>query len=129
MKPLTFEWVEKAEEDFISAQREYRARKRPNYNAACFFVQQCIEKYLKARLQEADIEFSKIHDLIKLLELVLRVEPLWDAYRPTFRYVSAYAVSFRYPGENAEKDEARDAIKICRTFRNMARSSLGLPEE
>jgi HEPN domain-containing protein len=126
MKPLTHEWVEKAEEDFISAQREYRARKRPNYNATCFFVQQRIEKYLKARLQEADIEFSKIHDLVKLLELAVLVEPLWDAHRPTFRYVSAYAVSFRYPGENAEKDEARDALKICRAFREAVRLSLNL---
>ena len=129
MKPLTREWVEKAEEDFISAQREYRARKNPNYNATCFFVQQCVEKYLKARLQEADIEFSKIHDLVKLLELAVIVEPLWDAHRPTFRYVSSYAVSFRYPGENAEKDEARDALKICRVFREDARLSLGLPIE
>jgi HEPN domain-containing protein len=129
MKPLTREWVEKAEEDFISAQREYRARKHPNYNAACFFVQQCIEKYLKARLQEADIEFSKIHDLVKLLELVVRIEPLWDAYRSTFRYVSAYAVSFRYPGENADKDEARDALKICRAFREVVRLSLDLSSE
>ena len=129
MKPLTREWVDKAEEDFISAQREYRARKRPNYNAACFFVQQCIEKYLKARLQEADIEFSKIHDLVKLLELVVPAEPLWEAYRPTFRYVSAYAVSFRYPGENAEKSEARDALKICRAFRGVVRVSLQLLSE
>jgi HEPN domain-containing protein len=129
MKPLTHEWIEKAEEDLISAQREYRARKRPNYNAACFFAQQCIEKYLKARLQEADIEFSKIHDLVKLLELVVSVEPLWEAYRPTFRYVSAYAVSFRYPGENAEKSEAKDAIKICRSFREEARKSLDIALE
>lgn len=35
MKPLTGEWIEKAEADFNSAQREYRARKRPNYDAAC----------------------------------------------------------------------------------------------
>jgi len=75
MQPLTSEWIEKAEEDFISAQREYRARNRPNYNAACFFSQQCIEKYIKARLQEAEIEIIKTHDLVKLLDLVEPVEP------------------------------------------------------
>ena len=36
MKREVIEWVEKAEGDFISAKREYRARKRPNYDAACF---------------------------------------------------------------------------------------------
>ena len=128
MKRLTLEWVEKAEADFISAQREYRARNRPNYNAACFFAQQCIEKYITARLQEADIEFGKIHDLVKLLELVSPVEPFWETYRSAFRPITAYAVDYRYPGESAEKDEARDAIKVCKGFRATARQSFGLDE-
>jgi HEPN domain-containing protein len=126
MKPLTSEWVEKAEADFISAQREFRARKNPNYDAACFFSQQCIEKYIKARLQEADIEFGKIHDLVKLLELVSPAEVLWELYRPTFRPITAYAVNFRYPGENASKEDAAKVLKICRDFRKIARFSLGL---
>jgi HEPN domain-containing protein len=128
MKPLTLEWVEKAEEDFISAQREYRARKRPNYNASCFFAQQCTEKYIKARLQEGEIEFGKVHDLVKLLELVTEVEPLWESYRPTFRPITAYAVGYRYPGESADKAEAAEALKICRSFRKVARQALRLSD-
>jgi HEPN domain-containing protein len=128
MQQLTAERVEKAEEDFISAQREYRARNRPNYNAACFFSQQCIEKYIKGRLQEANIEFSKTHDLTKLLDLVEPVEPLWQAYRSTFRFISAYAVDYRYPGESSTKEDAQEAIKICRDFRKTARFGLGLDE-
>lgn len=53
MKATAREWIEKAEADFLSASREYRARKKPNFDAACFFAQQCIEKYLKGRLAEA----------------------------------------------------------------------------
>ena len=128
MNPLTDEWIEKAEADFISAYREYRARKKPNYDAACFFAQQCIEKYIKARLQEGNIAFGKIHDLAKLLDLVSSVEPLWEPYRPVFRSISAYAVDFRYPGESADKEEAAEALKICRKFRKVARQSLGLPK-
>src|SRR5205807_1800981 len=52
MNPITREWVDKAEGDFASAQRELRARKSPNFDAACFHCHQCIEKYLKARLHE-----------------------------------------------------------------------------
>lgn len=126
MQRLTAEWVEKAEEDFYSAQREYRARNRPNYSAACFFSQQCIEKYIKARLQEANIEFSKTHDLIRLLDLVEPVESLWQVYRSTFRFITAYAVDYRYPGESSTKDDAQEAIKLCRNFRTAARHSLGL---
>jgi len=52
MKASTVEWVEKAEGDWKIAQRAYHARKDPNYDAACFHVQQCVEKYLKARQEE-----------------------------------------------------------------------------
>lgn len=61
MNPLTLEWIEKAEGDIITAQREYRARKFPNYDAACFHAQQTAEKYLKAWLQEAGKDIPRIH--------------------------------------------------------------------
>jgi HEPN domain-containing protein len=70
MKPLTQEWVEKAEGDFATAERELKVRKNPNYDAVCFHAQQCVEKYLKARLQEEGIIFRKTHDLGALIRLV-----------------------------------------------------------
>ena len=75
MKPITQEWVDKAEGDWGSLGREIRARKAPNYDAACFHAQQCAEKYVKAHLQEASIRFPKTHDLEDLLNLVLPTEP------------------------------------------------------
>jgi HEPN domain-containing protein len=126
MKPLTREWVEKAEGDFFSAQRELRARKSPNYDSACFHAQQCLEKYLKARLQEADIPFGKTHGLIILLNLVLPVEPLWDPLRQQLRALDAFAVEFRYPGQSADKELARQAVKICKDIRRIMRIGLGI---
>ena len=75
MKPITSEWVDKAEGDWHSAGRELRARTNPNYDAACFHAQQCAEKYLKARLQEAGVIFARTHNLIALWRLALAVEP------------------------------------------------------
>lgn len=72
MKPITKEWVDKAEGDWATALREIRARKNPGYDSACLHAQQCAEKYLKARLQEANIAFTKTHDLVKLLNMVLQ---------------------------------------------------------
>jgi hypothetical protein len=43
MNELTAEWVEKAEGDYATAGRELRARRRPNYDAACFHAQQTHE--------------------------------------------------------------------------------------
>lgn len=74
MKATTREWIEKAEADYVSAGREYRARNRPNFDAACFFAQQCIEKYLKGRLAEAGCAIPKTHDLSVLLDSVVSFE-------------------------------------------------------
>ena len=73
MTPLTREWVGKAEEDFSVAVGLVRRRRVPAWNATCFHCQQCAEKYLKARLQEANIPFPKTHSLVALLGLVLAV--------------------------------------------------------
>ncbi len=65
MNPAVAEWVSKAEGDFVTAGRELRARKLPNYDAVCFHCQQCAEKYLKAVLQENDKRIPKIHFLLE----------------------------------------------------------------
>jgi HEPN domain-containing protein len=106
-------------------QRESRAKKNPNYDAICFHAQQCAEKYLKARLAEANIQFGKVHDLVALLDQVLGIQPDWDIFREDLAYLSDFAVSFRYPGESADKDSALDAVRRCRFFRKIARSALG----
>ena len=126
MKPMTREWVAKAEGDFAIVERESRVRKNPCYDGICFHAQQCAEKYLKARLCEAGIEFAKVHDLVALLDAVLAIEPLWETYRAGLAALTDYAVSFRYPGESADRESAREARKQCKAFRRAARDSLGI---
>jgi len=84
MKQATAEWVAKADGDYCTARREAAASPEPNFDAACFHAQQCAEKFVKARLVEADAAFPKIHDLSVLLDLVLPVEPSWERWRPTW---------------------------------------------
>lgn len=78
MNPATDEWVSKAEGDFITAGRELRVRKSPNYDAVCFHAQQCAEKYLKAVLQESDKRIPKIHFLLELLAMILKFDPSYE---------------------------------------------------
>ena len=101
MNPLSLEWIEKAEGDFATVQRELRARKAPNFDAACFHAQQCAEKYLKALLQEANVPFGKTHNLIALLELLLSIDSAWDSeWGASSRNSLAYSVcnAHRAPG-------------------------------
>ena len=97
MKPTTRAWVKKAENDFNVASQILRRRKDIVPDAACFFCQQCVEKYLKARLTEAGIAFPRTHDLLQLLNLCLNVEPLWTAFSNVVDAMTDYAVDFRYP--------------------------------
>jgi HEPN domain-containing protein len=126
MKPTTREWVKKAENGFKVASQILRRRKDVVPDAACFFSQQCVEKYFKARLVEAGIVFPRTHDLLQLLNLCASVEPLWLAYAKAVDTMSDYAVDFRYPGHSATLREARIALRHCRSLRAEARQSLGL---
>jgi len=97
MNPVTQEWVAKVEADFHVAMRESRARRHRSFDAVCFHAQQCAEKYLKARLQEAGIAFPRTHSLPMLLNLTCTVEPLWSALQPPAGRLSAYAVASAIP--------------------------------
>jgi HEPN domain-containing protein len=57
MKAITQEWVNKAEGDFATAQRELEVKESPNHDAVCFHSQQCIEKYLLDGLTTYAVEF------------------------------------------------------------------------
>lgn len=126
MKPTTAEWVSKAEGDFAILERESRARKNPSHDGICFHAQQCAEKYLKARLCEADLAFPRIHDLVSLLEHALGIEPQWELHRADLAFLTDFGVIYRYPGESADRQCALDARRRCRAFRNAARGALSL---
>lgn len=126
MKPSTREWVQKAEEDYLAAVDLARRRTRPVWNSVCFHAQQCAEKYLKARMEEAALPMAKTHDLEVLLNKLLPAEPRWAAFRPALQNLSDYAVDFRYPGQNATKAEAKQAVADCKAVRREARLSFGL---
>lgn len=111
MKAVIREWVRKAEDDYAMMEREGRARKHRSHDGIYFHAQQCAEKYLKARLVGAGM---------------LPAELGWEIFRRDLGYLSDFAVAFRYPGESATEDQAKDAVRRCREFRLAARKALHL---
>jgi HEPN domain-containing protein len=107
MNPLTLEWVEKAEGDFSTAQRELRVRRTPNYDAVCFHAQQTAEKYLKAVLQETSQNIPKTHNLNDLLALCLDRTSSFQFLNPDLSILEGYAVQFRYPGKTLRSQKPR----------------------
>lgn len=129
MKSDTREWVKYAEGDYDAACLLMRSRKKSTANAIGFHCQQCVEKYLKARLEEAGLAIPKIHLLPALLKLLAPVEPLWMAFTPAAKHLTSYAAEFRYPGHSVTTQDARKAMKDCRAIRKEVRAGLGLPKK
>lgn len=127
MNPLTLEWIQKAEADYDAIELHQQAAS-PNFDFICFHAQQCIEKYLKAWLQETDIRFAKTHNLKELLDLILPIIPDWNVWQSDFSMVSQHAVDFRYPGRSATTEDAHHAIDVCERVRQAVRVELKLPQ-
>ena len=128
MNPLTVEWIQKAEGDHTIMHQNYHSSS-PIHDAICFHAQQCIEKYLKAWLQEANIPFTRTHDLERLLNLILPTFPDWEVWQADFSTISEHAVDFRYPGKAATATDAQHAVKTCDQVRQSVRGQLGLPPD
>lgn len=118
MNEVLREWVTKAEGDFRTASREYRAKQNPNFDAVCFHAQQCVEKLMKAALISSGTVPPKTHDLEELSLLLKQAHTRWEPDAAGLRYLSRAAVAFRYPGESANKTEAQEAFAICSRLRD-----------
>ena len=131
MKELTREWVKKAEGDYFVLGLLWKIQQGASlhFDAICFHAQQCAEKYIKARLHEAEMRFSKTHDFRILLKLVSELEPEWLSHKDELDLLSNFAVAFRYPEEDATEADAAHAFEFITRFRGIARQSLGLPNE
>jgi HEPN domain-containing protein len=126
MNELTAEWVEKAEQDFFSADVLLHAGEFPIPDTACFHCQQCAEKYLKAYLQEHRIEFERRHDLMPLLDLCVSVDEDFSGLKSDLQTLDRYAVIVRYPGITLDVETAESALEAAERIRKFIRGKLNL---
>jgi HEPN domain-containing protein len=117
MNKVINEWIDKAEADYRTAEREFTVQDGFNYDAVCFHTQQCIEKLIKALLIMHNTNPPRTHDLIVLYQLLPPAckEELLET--KDLRFLSGAAIVFRYPGESADKDDAEKSLQICRVLR------------
>ena len=111
------QWLKKAQGDYTSMLREYRALIRPNYDSSCFHAQQCVEKLLKGYLAENGAPFPITQDLQLLLKLTYAFNPEWKVLEEDAAELAEEAVETRYPGEDRMKEDARRSIYLCRKLR------------
>jgi HEPN domain-containing protein len=103
------DWIRIAEKDL---QRVKKMLELNDPEASGFFMQQSLEKYLKAFLLHHGWKLKKIHNLYTLLDDAIKHRPTLEKYRGLCERVSGYYFSERYPAlidseltcEDIEKD-------------------------
>lgn len=126
MKAATRDWIAKAENDYLASVDLARRRKLPLHDMVCFHCQQAAEKYLKASLEEAAIHFPKTHDLETLLTLLITGQPFLATLIPATQRLKPFGVLIRYPGNDATKTQAKQALADCKAIRSEVRQAFGL---
>ena len=129
MNPLTLEKVRKAESGYVMMKLGFQALTPELNDAICFHAQQCIEKYLKAWLQEANIRPPRTHNLNGLnvlLHLIVPTHPEWGAWQTDFADFQPHAVDVRYE-TFATAADAEHAVRVCTEVRTTIRAVLQLP--
>ncbi|MCL0049404.1 HEPN domain-containing protein [Dehalococcoidia bacterium] len=96
IQDLVNKWIEKANKDLLSAEREL-SFEDPVTETVCFHSQQAVEKYLKAFLVYHQIYFTKTHRIIDLLELCATVDSSFKDELEDADNLTDYAVEVRYP--------------------------------
>jgi HEPN domain-containing protein len=115
---LIEEWIKKADEDigFASSVVEDSSY----YAQICFHYQQAAEKYLKAFIIACDLEFNKIHDLIKLLNTCLLKDTSLSVIEADCIYLNGYYIDTRYPVHWPTHYTKEDALNAKKSAENIS---------
>lgn len=88
------EWLAIARKDWKRVERNLREK---DIEAAAFFLQQSLEKYLKAFLIKHKWKLRKIHELDALLDGAIGYKAELENFRALCERVSGYYFAQRYP--------------------------------
>src|SRR3972149_1600042 len=88
---LVNQWIKIAERDLLTAKQGLETNEVVT-DTVCFHCQQAAEKYLKAFLVQKQIEFSKTHNIMSLLNLCSSVDKSFKENLPEADNLTDYAV-------------------------------------
>jgi len=115
MKKITEHWLNAASEDLLAAKQLLSAEGLTNLVA--FHAQQCLEKSMKALLEEKE-ELTNIrtHDLLRLYRLIQTEIELTDT--SSLVYLNQLYTDARYPGDAGLMPEGKPSVEDALLFVN-----------
>ncbi len=126
MKRSTKEWLKSAQEDLLVM--ECIMNNRLATGAASFHAQQCVEKSLKAILEENGEKITKIHDLEKLFSMT-NVYIQIELDEKLVTTLNTLYIESRYPGALGLLPHGKPSIKDVRRFYAFAKNIFGIVEK
>ena len=95
--------------------------------AAGFYLQQAVEKFLKAFLLSKGWELNRIHDLQALLNDALKHDPSLEIYRAPCQKITGFYIVERYPfivASGLTKDDVQTSLDKIKGFVERIRSKI-----
>jgi len=118
------DWKKIARKDWERVSRNLRDK---DAEAAGFYLQQALEKYLKAFLLQHGWKLKKIHTLHTLLKDAVAYKPELETFRQLCQKVSGYYVIDRYPLFAASGLDCKDIEEDLEESKELVKSLF--PEE
>jgi HEPN domain-containing protein len=94
------QWLRIAEKDLTRVEQLLGLH---DAEAAGFYLQQAVEKFLKAFLLSTGWNLKRIHDLEALLNAALASEPALETFRPACQTITGFYLIERYPDVSHEE--------------------------
>ena len=109
------QWLDKANNDYISATVLMEKTVPPQIEIVCFHCQQCAEKALKSFLAYNEIEIQKTHNLIFLCQSCIDIDSNYDCILSECARLTPYSVQTRYPNcIDILEEEANAALRMTK---------------
>jgi HEPN domain-containing protein len=126
MKEAALEWLRSAEEDLVVIES---IKNMPTATgAASFHAQQCVEKSLKAVIEQTVGDVPKIHDLQTLFEKTKSLISL-PYEEETVDTLSTLYIESRYPGALGLLPHGRPTTEDVAKFLNLAKTVLRMVKD
>ena len=126
MKKISKDWLIAANDDLIAAKTLVTNEQLTHI--AAFHCQQCIEKSLKAMIEELNLQSVRSHDLLRLQKIAgISVS---EKEQTLLAIINEVYIDSRYPGDlgllphgKPTIKEVNKFIKLCENFIDKVRSS------
>lgn len=118
------DWLRIAEKDLVRVNHMLNIY---DTEAAGFFLQQALEKFLKAFLLSKNWQLQRIHDLEPLLNEALAYDASLERYRSALQKITGFYFVERYPfvlDSGLTKDDIQQAFTQVQGLVDIIRSQL-----